>query len=200
MAHTCTECGGHEKNNWAKSHRDKLQSTVLCFSCDFWLGYAARVRNPSMVRVNGIHYVIGDEHLAKPGDTKWSPFMHRKEMRGHGGRKFVIHFHDGRIVETTNLWCQGDIPAQFRDRLPDNATFLNSDERGKATQKAKPITELLESISGVSRDEAVCSSCKRGVSMDSFRNEISRREFRISRLCQYCQDSVFGSNDAYYDE
>ena len=37
-----------------------------------------------------------------------------------------------------------------------------------------------------------CPFCKQAVSNDSFRDELSKREFRISGLCQVCQDSMFG--------
>jgi len=36
----------------------------------------------------------------------------------------VIKFRDGRSVTSTNLWCQGTIPLQYRDELPDNAEFV----------------------------------------------------------------------------
>lgn len=42
-----------------------------------------------------------------------------------GGRKFHIQMHDGQVIETTELWHQGTIPEHFRERLPDNANFLN---------------------------------------------------------------------------
>lgn len=48
-------------------------------------------------------------------------------------------------------------------------------------------------------DEAVaavelgnCPFCKEVVRHDSFKDELSRREFRISGLCQKCQDKTFG--------
>jgi hypothetical protein len=46
-----------------------------------------------------------------------------EHYRGFAGRRFVIRFHDGRIVETTNLWSNGIIPEHFRDRLLDNACW-----------------------------------------------------------------------------
>jgi hypothetical protein len=72
-----------------------------------------------VVRINGEHYVIGSENA--PGS-----------FRGFGGRKFVIKFIDGnhkdKIVTTTNLWCQGDIPEELRHILKDNAIFLKDDD------------------------------------------------------------------------
>ena len=39
-------------------------------------------------------------------------------------------------------------------------------------------------------DNQMCISC--GTDANRFRDEISRKEYGISRLCQSCQDSVFG--------
>lgn len=41
-------------------------------------------------------------------------------------------------------------------------------------------------------DNGECPTC--GLPITDFRNEISRREFRISGMCQKCQDSVFGED------
>ncbi|GLX06736.1 hypothetical protein [Microbispora sp. NBRC 16548] len=66
--------------------------------------------------VNGEHYAICDEDA--PG------------FRGYGGRRFDVQFHDGRTVTTTNLWCQGTVPAQFRHLYPDNARFVQPNTEG----------------------------------------------------------------------
>lgn len=36
-----------------------------------------------------------------------------------------------------------------------------------------------------------CPFCGKPVSADSFRDELSRKEFSISGLCQVCQDDFF---------
>jgi hypothetical protein len=41
-----------------------------------------------------------------------------------GGARSTIRFRDGRSVVTHNLWCQGEVPAHFREALPDNAEFI----------------------------------------------------------------------------
>ena len=44
---------------------------------------------------------------------------------GYGGSKFKIKmFDDGRIIETNNLWRQGDVPEEYRSRLPNTAEFV----------------------------------------------------------------------------
>ena len=49
-------------------------------------------------------------------------------------------------------------------------------------------------LTGINRPAAVaarsCVTC--GGEADTFRDEKSEREFRISGMCQFCQDSVFG--------
>lgn len=37
-----------------------------------------------------------------------------------------------------------------------------------------------------------CPFCKEYISTEHFRDELSRREYRISGLCQKCQDDMFG--------
>jgi hypothetical protein len=65
------------------------------------------------VVVKGCHYIIGAEKPTTP-----------RSWRGFGGDRYHIRFNDGREVVSTNLWCQGPIPAQFREQLPDNAEFV----------------------------------------------------------------------------
>jgi len=67
--------------------------------------------DPDQVIINGDHYHIRPDNDG-PG------------ARGHGGREFIITFHDGRVVTTKNLWNQGliDCP-EARAILQDNAVW-----------------------------------------------------------------------------
>lgn len=59
--------------------------------------------------------------------------------------------------------------------------------------KSPATTALLEGLTGRKRDGRVCMTCgSENVGADSFRDELSRREFSISQMCQVCQDSAFG--------
>ena len=41
-------------------------------------------------------------------------------------------------------------------------------------------------------EQGVCPLCKYKVDENEFRDEISRKEFKISGLCQSCQEDIFG--------
>lgn len=41
-------------------------------------------------------------------------------------------------------------------------------------------------------EQGDCPLCRRKVDKDKFRDELSRKEFEISGLCQSCQDDIFG--------
>lgn len=106
----CDRCG----KQFRKRLTDNAYLDGNCFDCSFWL---KKVGKPGQVIINGVHYRI---------NNATTPF------RGFGGRKFIIVFHDGREVETNSLWCQGKIPTEFRELLPDNAGFISP-------QSTKPI-------------------------------------------------------------
>lgn len=75
---------------------------------DFW---RARAIDELAVVADGHCYALG-EHCAPAWD-----------FRGFGGRRWLIRFHDGRELCTQNLWHNGEVPAAYRNALPDNATL-----------------------------------------------------------------------------
>ena len=85
----------------------------VCFKCAFWLD---KIKNPSSNRI-----IIHNNHYMNSGrvDKKTA-----RGFIGFGGRDFKIKMDDGIIIETNNLWHQGEIPLRFRDQLPDNAIFI----------------------------------------------------------------------------
>lgn len=105
----CRRCG---KLSEVKYYKHRCGD--LCHACLFWMEkcHPSMRDSPMTVRVDGTHYRIGPENQS------------RLAFRGFGGREFIIQFDDGRKVITTNLWCQGSIPEDFKDALPNNAIFL----------------------------------------------------------------------------
>jgi len=108
---SCRECGRGETLIWGPQRNAALASRQLCFSCDHWYMHIqmdAGENKDRFVIVERTHYLMAPE---------------TGNMRGFGGRAFAIRFHDGREVVSRNLWCQGQIPAHFISRMPDNAVF-----------------------------------------------------------------------------
>ena len=73
----------------------------------------------------------------------------------------------------------------------------------KASNKAPAIEEFLTDFLGKSRIQTIaqdkCVSCNNIAML--FRDDISKKEYTISGLCQDCQDSVFGvEEDDFEDE
>ena len=70
----------------------------------------------------------------------------------------------------------------------------------KPTNKAPAIDLFLSGLARKSRtitiSEGECMSCdSTGNIATSFHDDISRKEYAISGLCQSCQDDVFGGSD-----
>ena len=51
-------------------------------------------------------------------------------------------------------------------------------------------------------EEGICITCDdaKGIKATSFRDDISRKEYAISAMCQSCQDDVFGVSDDEPDD
>lgn len=71
-----------------------------------------------------------------------------------------------------------------------------------ATKKAPEIDQLLQVLTG--KDRTACINQKDCMLCDSpdlnFRDEVSKREYSISGMCQNCQDEFFGVDEAVFDE
>ncbi|RLC87858.1 MAG: hypothetical protein DRJ03_04740 [Chloroflexi bacterium] len=53
------------------------------------------------------------------------------------------------------------------------------------------LTELFPELLG-KVDAGLCPICEKAVTIGDLRDRISRAEFKISGLCQGCQDKTFG--------
>ena len=85
----------------------------ICFKCSHWIGLIEDQTIENRTVVDGRHYI------ACPKGT-----VDQYGFRGFGGHNFKIAYFDGRLIESDNVWHQGEIPERFRDRLPDNARFI----------------------------------------------------------------------------
>lgn len=112
LDYTCRECQtiwnpAHYSNNQiAMGHRAR----GLCSTCAFWDDAYRDYLDGKRVVVNANSYTIAREDATG--------------LRGHSGARFRIQYPDGRMIESTNVWHQGQIPIHWRDRMPDTAVFL----------------------------------------------------------------------------
>ena len=72
------------------------------------------------------------------------------------------------------------------------------------TEKSSQIDDIFKILYGIDRKASItkksCVSCgAENLTEDSFRDELSLREFHISGLCQDCQDKVFGTDEESED-
>ena len=60
-------------------------------------------------------------------------------------------------------------------------------------EKSAEVAEFLESMFGrtTAIENEMCVSCKEDIR--DFRDDLSKREYAISGLCQQCQDGVLGA-------
>jgi len=112
----CRECGTPNFSVYfTEPTHTRLLHTSTCHTCDFWLNLVEQHDDLQIARVAGTQYVV------KPN----KPNPPYPSHLGHGGATFRIRWHDDRpSVVSNNVWCQGDIPPAFKERLPDNADFL----------------------------------------------------------------------------
>ena len=66
----------------------------------------------------------------------------------------------------------------------------------QATTKSAAVDNLINSMFGIDRNSTIaknkCTWCGVSVSKESFKDETSLNEYRISGMCQKCQDSIWG--------
>lgn len=115
----CREC--KKPISVAHGNSDQLKARRECFLCNYWVNLIRKTEAGDRVIVGGVHFIAGDWNPQRPTNGKFA---------GFAGRKFVVRFTDGpnkgKTLTTYNLWHQGPIPERFRDRLPDNAEFVEN--------------------------------------------------------------------------
>tara|TARA_R100000808_G_scaffold18218_1_gene40002 strand:- start:245 stop:508 length:264 start_codon:yes stop_codon:yes gene_type:complete len=71
----------------------------------------------------------------------------------------------------------------------------NQNWKPKPTDKASELESAINAITGVNRQDSIrnkkCTTCGQAVTLESFTDEISLKEFHISGMCQVCQDEIF---------
>lgn len=114
MIMICKICGiSFDEERYSKPY-DNICSSK-CFDKQFWLEKIKNINDLTIV--DGKCYYIDNENSTS-------------SFRGYNSRHFLIKYIDGinkgKVVSTTNLWYNGEIPKEFRDKLKNNAIFCKS--------------------------------------------------------------------------
>ncbi len=73
---------------------------------------------------------------------------------------------------------------------------MSNDEQQKSPQMEGILNEFTQAAFGRKRSDDCCVICgNTNVKVSDFRNKVSIKEFSISRMCQKCQDDVFGTDE-----
>ena len=112
MTCKCSKCGKF----YTMRHTTR-EDDGRCFTCYFWYKrYLRHIAFPNQsFIVDGTAYMVCEE--PKEGERGWGC--------GFGGSEFRIKpFGSDEVIISHNVWCQGDVPDNFKDLLPDNASFI----------------------------------------------------------------------------
>ena len=108
----CKHCGAMSTDSYSEPTKTQMREGQVCFGCNHWEQIAS-CPHPDMLIIDGDVYSDAGRKL-EPGNG---------HSLGHAGRKFIIKQGD-RTWMTNNLWHDGTVPEEFRDRLPNNAEFV----------------------------------------------------------------------------
>lgn len=100
----------------------------------FWDKILQTADDPRRLFIEGTSYWVGDDKV-----LDGTP-------RGFGGRKFTIIRKDGHLIETTNLWTQGEVPSEYRQILKDNAAFVEGIVYCDSAATTKPLPEVMDAM------------------------------------------------------
>ncbi|MFD7957267.1 hypothetical protein ACFV4X_27730 [Streptomyces ardesiacus] len=117
----CKLCPGRATDAAGGGVGQRLLRWKVCRECDFWLtctGYRMLGdQDPDgrrVLRVAGRHYLTWTAEQGCPPETGFSC---------RADRRYYL-LEDEIVRVAPYLWLMGDIPDRFRERLPDNARFL----------------------------------------------------------------------------
>ena len=115
----CRECMTMETNTYMASVQAQMTDRKLCYTCNFWWNRWKKCGDMRSIIVADRAYWIGNED-SSPSHT-----------RGFGGAPYLIHLFNvtpNKLMKSTNLWANGDIPERFKIRIANNAHFLKPDD------------------------------------------------------------------------
>ncbi len=114
-ANKCSICSKEDySTSFGGNYKKVMDEKGCCFNCAIFTVIEEQTHPKTII--NGCAYDIGSSK---------TPSRHN----GFCGDWFRIQYHTGEIVDTCDLWHRGDIPEAFKERLPDNAVFLQKHKR-----------------------------------------------------------------------
>lgn len=123
MTRICSHCGSDDKhNNDIEHYRDSSERRAMvahgyCWSCAFWCVKRDIYDNRNVV----VEMKAGVRDLYRIGPET----NDERVFRGFGGALFRIRMlADDTVVESRNLWHNGEIPETWRRHFPVTAEFL----------------------------------------------------------------------------
>lgn len=128
-AEPCKMCGQFFATHY--SDNERMIELNICFGCNHWDLLAERKD-----RIIANHTCYSNPGRRNPNEG----------FLGFGGAEWKIRMDDGTLVETNNLWHNGEIPKRFWERMPDNAMILQPVTR-KSVQSGIKRTLWLPIIS-----------------------------------------------------
>jgi hypothetical protein len=113
----CQECGKWIEYGGFLGYEVWRAPLPYCWHCKFWIDRIERKASAAGGRKS--EPFVSDDFGYYGIGTATTPSNHN----GFGGSWFTVTFHDGRVVETCDLWSGGSVPERFRDRLVPTASF-----------------------------------------------------------------------------
>jgi hypothetical protein len=109
-----------------------------CSTCRFWLASARQPIAGTVIE----DWDDGSRHHYYVNPAEPIVYTDLPERLGCGGAPWRIRFFDGRVVETNDLYTQGEIPARFRHMFPPNASVASRGRYGGRRDDGGPPLHL----------------------------------------------------------
>lgn len=117
---SCSSCNGVVSLKYGEPTRTQMVERKQCFTCNFW---TSRMKLHQTSENSAI--VCGCAYMVHPMEDRTKGMF-----LGFGGRLQRFRFHDGRTLDSNNVWFQGEIPDIFREEMSDNAEIVPFKKEG----------------------------------------------------------------------
>ena len=95
-----------------------------------------------------------------------------------------------RVVDAVDSYQNGDLMSRYMEYCKEKAEAAL--QAARVQSAAESVREAIHTKTAA-LEKGVCAMC--GWPAGVFRDKLSESEYRISALCQRCQDEIFGQRD-----